>query len=292
MIRSAGLWRRSLLGAGLLVLLGTQASGFTAYVSNEKSNTISVIDTDKFQVVKTIKVGQRPARHRADQGRKVHPGCGGRRRHDSDDRCQPRTRSSRRCRPGPTPSCSRRIRPARFCTWRTRTPTPSRSSIWRSACRSARCKSASSRKAWASVPDGKILVNTSETTNMAHFIDTQTREIVAQRAGRCAASLCGVQARRLGTLGIVRGRRNGEHHRSRQARGEQEDHLRHTRACARRQSSRSESTSPRTARPGSWRSGPPTASPWSTAQRMRFRSICSSASASGTWRSPRTRNIS
>jgi PQQ-dependent catabolism-associated beta-propeller protein len=28
-------------------------------------------------------------------------------------------------------------------------------------------------------PDGKILVNTSETTNMAHFIDTATREIVA-----------------------------------------------------------------------------------------------------------------
>jgi PQQ-dependent catabolism-associated beta-propeller protein len=28
-------------------------------------------------------------------------------------------------------------------------------------------------------PDGKILVNTSETTNMAHFIDTSTREIVA-----------------------------------------------------------------------------------------------------------------
>jgi PQQ-dependent catabolism-associated beta-propeller protein len=28
-------------------------------------------------------------------------------------------------------------------------------------------------------PDGKILVNTSETTNMAHFIDTDTRQIVA-----------------------------------------------------------------------------------------------------------------
>jgi PQQ-dependent catabolism-associated beta-propeller protein len=28
-------------------------------------------------------------------------------------------------------------------------------------------------------PDGKILINTSETTNMAHFIDTATREIVA-----------------------------------------------------------------------------------------------------------------
>ena len=28
-------------------------------------------------------------------------------------------------------------------------------------------------------PDGKILVNTSETTNMAHFIDTASREVVA-----------------------------------------------------------------------------------------------------------------
>jgi PQQ-dependent catabolism-associated beta-propeller protein len=28
-------------------------------------------------------------------------------------------------------------------------------------------------------PDGKMLVNTSETTNMAHFIDTETRQIVA-----------------------------------------------------------------------------------------------------------------
>ena len=28
-------------------------------------------------------------------------------------------------------------------------------------------------------PDGKILINTSETTNMAHFIDTATRQVVA-----------------------------------------------------------------------------------------------------------------
>jgi PQQ-dependent catabolism-associated beta-propeller protein len=28
-------------------------------------------------------------------------------------------------------------------------------------------------------PDGRILVNTSETTNMAHFIDTETRQVVA-----------------------------------------------------------------------------------------------------------------
>ncbi len=36
------------------------ANAYKAYVSNEKSNTVSVIDTDKLAVVKTIKVGQRP----------------------------------------------------------------------------------------------------------------------------------------------------------------------------------------------------------------------------------------
>src|SRR5919197_774171 len=60
MTRIPNMWRASLLGTLLSVLLGTPAGAFTAYVSNEKSNTISVIDTDKFQVVKTIKVGQRP----------------------------------------------------------------------------------------------------------------------------------------------------------------------------------------------------------------------------------------
>src|SRR5947199_6317826 len=53
-------WRASLLGTCLLVLTQSETSAFTAYISNEKSNTISVIDTDKLAVVKTIKVGQRP----------------------------------------------------------------------------------------------------------------------------------------------------------------------------------------------------------------------------------------
>src|SRR5215471_20137062 len=52
--------RNWLLGVSIFVLIGTQASAFTAYVSNEKSNTVSVIDTDKFIVVNTIRVGQRP----------------------------------------------------------------------------------------------------------------------------------------------------------------------------------------------------------------------------------------
>src|SRR5215813_4148349 len=52
--------RNCLLSMSVFVLICPQASAFTAYVSNEKSNTISVINTDKFTVVKTIKVGQRP----------------------------------------------------------------------------------------------------------------------------------------------------------------------------------------------------------------------------------------
>ena len=44
---------------------------------------------------------------------------------------------------------------------------------------SARCRSGSSRKAWVSVRTARSSSTTSETTNMAHFIDTETRRIVA-----------------------------------------------------------------------------------------------------------------
>src|SRR5947209_18513221 len=51
---------RLLLGAALSAFGAARASAFMAYVSNEKSNTVSVIDTNKWEVVRTIKVGQRP----------------------------------------------------------------------------------------------------------------------------------------------------------------------------------------------------------------------------------------
>ena len=62
------------------------ASAFMAYVSNEKSNTISVIDTDKWQVVRTIKVGQRPRGIDDHEGPEIRPCRGRRRRHDRDHR--------------------------------------------------------------------------------------------------------------------------------------------------------------------------------------------------------------
>src|SRR5471032_1936348 len=44
---------------GLLLQLDSD-DAFLAYVSNEKGNSISVIDTDKMETVATIKTGQRP----------------------------------------------------------------------------------------------------------------------------------------------------------------------------------------------------------------------------------------
>src|SRR5947209_14112186 len=55
------MWRRCLLPALTAWLTAiTPAGAYIAYVSNEKSNTVSVIDTDSWTVTRTIKVGQRP----------------------------------------------------------------------------------------------------------------------------------------------------------------------------------------------------------------------------------------
>ncbi|MBV8564599.1 MAG: beta-propeller fold lactonase family protein, partial [Methylobacteriaceae bacterium] len=56
------------IGLGLVPVLAALAAAsfagpadaYLAYVSNEKGNTVSVVDTDKLETVKTIKVGQRP----------------------------------------------------------------------------------------------------------------------------------------------------------------------------------------------------------------------------------------
>ena len=49
-----------LLGLIMLLLAGTPARAFLAYASNEKDNTVSVIDLSTMKVVKTIQTGQRP----------------------------------------------------------------------------------------------------------------------------------------------------------------------------------------------------------------------------------------
>ena len=54
--------RRAFPFLALAMTLSTASPGFayTAYVTNERDNTVSVVDLDKMQTVKTIEVGQRP----------------------------------------------------------------------------------------------------------------------------------------------------------------------------------------------------------------------------------------
>src|SRR5262245_44319169 len=63
-IRTGRTWMRRrvtvLAAATIAALAASPASAFMVYVSNEKDNTISVVDSDTMQVVKTVNVGQRP----------------------------------------------------------------------------------------------------------------------------------------------------------------------------------------------------------------------------------------
>src|SRR5688572_3011100 len=55
--------RLSYLSSGVLLTamgLSSPAAAYMAYVSNEKDNTVSVIDTTTMEVAHTIEVGQRP----------------------------------------------------------------------------------------------------------------------------------------------------------------------------------------------------------------------------------------
>ena len=53
----AGVLATQVLAAWLLT---TAAAAYTVYVTNEKDNTVSIIDSTKLEVIKTVKVGQRP----------------------------------------------------------------------------------------------------------------------------------------------------------------------------------------------------------------------------------------
>ena len=51
-VLAGGRWR--------LAFMASPASAYMVYVSNEKDNTVSVVDSTTMEVVKTINVGQRP----------------------------------------------------------------------------------------------------------------------------------------------------------------------------------------------------------------------------------------
>jgi PQQ-dependent catabolism-associated beta-propeller protein len=172
-----GMSRISLLLSACLVILAAPSHAYTAYISNEKSNTISVIDTDRFEVIKTVKVGQRPRGITVTKdGKFVLVAVG-----DDDTIEMIDTKTLEIV--GNLPSGAD---PEQFILH----PNGKILYVANENDNMVTVIDLEKRAPVTEVqvgvepegmglsPDGKMLVNTSETTNMAHFIDTDTHQIV------------------------------------------------------------------------------------------------------------------
>jgi PQQ-dependent catabolism-associated beta-propeller protein len=139
--------------SALWLAAASPAWAYTAYISNEKGNTVSVIDTDKWTVTATIKVGQRPRGIEFTRdGKFVMVAVG------DDDTIQMIDTK--------TYVANENDNTVTIIDIQKRT-------------RLGDIQVGVEPEGMTVSPDGKILINTSETTNMAHFIDTASREIVA-----------------------------------------------------------------------------------------------------------------
>src|SRR3984893_12490528 len=177
-IRRARLLGIGLLGIGPLVLAQAQASAFTAYVSNEKSNTISVVDIDKLTVVRTIKVGQRPRGiELTKDGKFILVAVG------DDDTIQMIDTSTYEIAAtlpsGPDPELFTQDPTGKVLYVANENDNTVTIIDMEKRTRIGEVQVGVEPEGMGISPDGKMLVNTSETTNMAHFIDTETRQIVA-----------------------------------------------------------------------------------------------------------------
>ena len=218
------MWRRVILAMCIALSPAAEAVAFTAYVSNEKGNTISVIDTTARKVIDTIKVGQRPRGIALTKDQKYVLVAVG----DDDTIQMIDTRTNKvvdTLPSGPDPELFIEDPTGKILYVANENDnTVTIIDIERRA-RLGEVQVGVEPEGMGLSPDGKILVNTSETTNMAHFIDTGVARRRRQRAGRPAPAFRAVQERRLGAVGVVRDRRNGKRHRSGQARGEGEDRI-------------------------------------------------------------------
>ena len=166
-------------GLSLLVSLVRfdPAFAFLAYVSNEKGNSISVIDTDKMETVATIKTGQRPRGIEVTRdGKFVIVALG------DDDKIQvfdTKTRDDAGDLPsGPDPEQFILDPAGKFLY--VANENDSMVTIIDMAKRTAidQISVGTEPEGMAVSPDSKVLICTSETTSMVHFIDTASREVV------------------------------------------------------------------------------------------------------------------
>lgn len=158
---------------GAIALLSQPAAAYTAYITNEKDNTLSVIDTEKLEVTNTVKIGQRPRGIVLSKDGKWVIVC------TSDDNIiqvyDAKTLEFVKTLPsGPDPELL------------ILSPDGKTLYVANEDDNLVTVIDVEKGKVISDVPvgvepegmgmspDGKVLVNTSETTNMAHFIDTAT----------------------------------------------------------------------------------------------------------------------
>jgi PQQ-dependent catabolism-associated beta-propeller protein len=163
---------------GVLVALAAPAPSalaYTAFVTNEKDNSVSVIDTEKMEVIKTFKVGMRPRGVILSKDAKWLIVC------TSDENLiqvyDTKTYELVKTLPsGPDPELL------------TLAPSGNPLYVANEDDNLVTVIDINTGKVITDIPvgvepegmgmspDGKVLVNTSETTNMAHFIDTDTKK--------------------------------------------------------------------------------------------------------------------
>ena len=153
------------------MLAAAPARAYIAYVSNEKSNTVSVIDTDRWTVTNTIKVGQRPRGIEFTRdGKFVLVAVG------DDDTIQMIDTMTKQVvdtlPSGPDPELFVQDAAGKMLYVANENDNTVTMIDIEKRARLGDIQVGVEPEGMGISPDGKILVNTSETTNMAHFIDT------------------------------------------------------------------------------------------------------------------------
>lgn len=170
------LWRVALLGGAMFWRAAT-AQAETIYVTNEKSNTVSVIDGKSMDVIKTVPVGQRPRGLVMSHDNKTLFICAS----DSDEIEALDVGTYRVSSVAGTPDPERvDISPDGKLLFASN-ENDNMVSIIDIQSHSVRDQVpvGVEPEGMGVSPDGKVVVNTSETTNMAHFIDIAQHKVVA-----------------------------------------------------------------------------------------------------------------
>lgn len=161
-----------------LMMFSTAASAYSIYVSNEKDNTISVIDGESLELVDTIEVGQRPRGIVLSNDGSILYMC------TSDDNhvevMDVETKEILHTLPsGPDPELMALSPDGRFLYIANEDDNLVTVVDVEERLKVTEIPVGIEPEGIGLSPDGKWLVNTSETTNMAHFINTETLEIEA-----------------------------------------------------------------------------------------------------------------